>query len=495
MYTLLEDENPKHKFASKDELDNFLVKIYRYYIHRGFSYIVLSELFNILSLAFIIFWSSFLTIFIDYKTLLRTHDIMSSISYGSVNPIVMIFICIFSVFWIYSLIKFPFTIYEYWKVHTFYRSVLNIKNIHDYEWYEIVHLLENLKHLCYHKESYSSLDIANIILRRDNYLISMVNLDILNFYNHRFFTKVFEWCLFYVVFNFFFKSNNIRRDIFSKYKHPILVYHLKIRFVCMGIASFILSPFVLSFLLIYIFFKHAERIKTKPSILGLRDWSLYARYKFRDLNEYPHLFQQRLNQSYYYAQTYSNMHHSPLLGLCIRFIVFVIGSIFIVFVIIGLLDSDLLTKTEIGNVNLLFLTGILGTILTFLRNSLPSKHTYLDPKDTLNKVMSYIHYTPDTWISTPHKSHVRDEFLSLFEYRLVLVIFELLSVFIVPFIFIFKMPKFAENIVNFFRDYTADTDNNGSICKVSAFNEHLDVSHQLADKLQYSINNFNSSYV
>lgn len=86
----------------------------------------------------------------------------------------------------------------------------------------------------------------------------------------------------------------------------------------MGFMSLILSPFILIFLLIYFIFRHGEvfifkkfffkyfikELRNRPGIFLSRQWSPMARWKFRELNELPHVFQKRLNASYNFAQQY-----------------------------------------------------------------------------------------------------------------------------------------------------------------------------------------------
>ena len=43
-----------------------------------------------------------------------------------------------------------------------------------------------------------------------------------------------------------------------------------------------------------------------PSSIGSRQFTQLARWKFREFNELPHLFQQRINRAYPVADTYVN---------------------------------------------------------------------------------------------------------------------------------------------------------------------------------------------
>ena len=48
----------------------------------------------------------------------------------------------------------------------------------------------------------------------------------------------------------------------------------------------------------------SQEYHKNPSTIGSRAYSPFARWKFREFNELPHLFQKRLNQSYLIANRY-----------------------------------------------------------------------------------------------------------------------------------------------------------------------------------------------
>ena len=84
------------------------------------------------------------------------------------------------------------------------------------EWREVVQKLVKVPGLHYTKqqEPLTPLDIANRIMRKDNYMIAMINKDIFNlkvplpfFPNRNMVTKTVEWSLAYTVFDFVFPTN------------------------------------------------------------------------------------------------------------------------------------------------------------------------------------------------------------------------------------------------------------------------------------------------
>lgn len=61
----------------------------------------------------------------------------------------------------------------------------------------------------------------------------------------------------------------------------------------MALVNFLLSPFLIAFLLIYFFLRNGEAFYHRPSSLGARRWSALAKWRLREFNELPHLVTHR----------------------------------------------------------------------------------------------------------------------------------------------------------------------------------------------------------
>lgn len=68
------------------------------------------------------------------------------------------------------------------------------------EWREVVNKLERVPGF----QSLSALDIANRIMRKDNYMIAMINKDVFEVGN---LTKMIEWSIGWTVFDLVFPRN------------------------------------------------------------------------------------------------------------------------------------------------------------------------------------------------------------------------------------------------------------------------------------------------
>lgn len=66
----------------------------------------------------------------------------------------------------------------------------------------------------------------------------------------------------------------------------------------------IFAPFIFCYSLIYVFFKYFEESYKNPRIIGNREYSISAQWKFKEFNELPHYFMRRLNNSSQIADQY-----------------------------------------------------------------------------------------------------------------------------------------------------------------------------------------------
>lgn len=124
-----------------------------------------------------------------------------------------------------------------------------------------------------------------------------------------------------------FVSSSKRRELIESYvlsslSSRVLIseYSLRKRFLLMGFINAALAPFIVFYLLIYSFFRYFEvrqaalsvalaqtsvqEYHKNPSSIGTRAFTELARWKFREYNELPHVFKQRLNLAHPLSQTY-----------------------------------------------------------------------------------------------------------------------------------------------------------------------------------------------
>lgn len=79
------------------------------------------------------------------------------------------------------------------------------------------------------------------------------------------------------------------------------------------------------------------------------------------------------------------------------------------------------------------------------------------------------HYLPVEWREKAHHLEVRDQFAVMFDHKLVLLFYELLSVLLIPIILFTSLPNSAEKIIDFIRDFTIHVESAGYICSFAVF--------------------------
>lgn len=119
--------------------------------------------------------------------------------------------------------------------------------------------------------------------------------------------------------------------------------------------------------------------------------------------------------------------------------------------------------------SLIWYFGIAGAILVTARSFVANDPTDYDPSEILTGFAEHSHFCPTLWREEPYSVKVRREFASLFQFRIVSLLMELVSVIVVPFILWFPLAESAGSIVDFFREFTVHVDGIGYVCSFGIF--------------------------
>ena len=114
------------------------------------------------------------------------------------------------------------------------------------------------------KERLDAMDIANRLMRRENYIIALFNKDVLDFTipipflrNRLFFSQTLLWTLHFSILGLVFDENNqVRPRILKSENRGQLGRDLRVRFAFAATMNLIFSPFVAMFLLIDFIFTY-----------------------------------------------------------------------------------------------------------------------------------------------------------------------------------------------------------------------------------------------
>ncbi|CAO3606851.1 unnamed protein product [Cunninghamella blakesleeana] len=476
------------RWTNVENMDDFFQRVYTYYQGKGLYCILLSRLLNLLTLGFVIFFSTFLIGCVDYPDI-RHHTKLSEVviphCYSRLSSSTSLFLFIFIIWWVWEAVRFIRDIPALREMHNFYEHLLEVpdKDMQTISWQQILSRIIDIRETNPNTSKSSPIrldahDVANRIMRTDNYLIALFNKDILNitipipYLKHKYmFTRDLEWNLSFCLLSYVFDHRGQVRKRFLREKNKILlVAGLQRRFIFMGLLNLVFTPFILVYLVVYFFFRYFEEFRKNPSEIGSRSYSPFAKWKFREFNELPHLLKARISSSYPIANKYIDQFPKEKTALLARFVSFITGSIGAVLLILTLLDSEALTNFEItDNRTVFFYLGIFGAIFEVTRRMVPDEHLIFEPETLLRQVVEHTHYFPSEWHGHLHSDEVRAQFCLLFDYKVSLFLQELVSVVFTPLILCLSLPLCAEQIIDFFREFTVHVDGLGYVCSFAQF--------------------------
>jgi autophagy-related protein 9 len=518
-YSLLSDTSsadepdPMFMYAQKKEnidmSDSFFQRIYSYHQKKGFYCIVLGQLCYILTVLFSISFSSFITICVNWKSINSETESLKDAIYPKCYPpeghnfLTVSFFMIFFIFWIVIVVYSIYYIYSMIEIRDFYVDQLGIfdNNLKNIKWESVVDKInEKIPFIDMHY-------VTNKIMRYDNYLISMINQDVLGIDEISFgvtFTKILEWNLHKcIIASLFTKGVLMRNVMFSKYLHEYEKRLDKI-FKIVGILNIIFAPFVITALAVYFIYKYASEYHKNPKSLGIYSFTPLTKWKIRDFNELKHVNVERLNKAHPIVLKYLSQFISEPFNIILKFLSFIIGSMLIILAIVSFFNSDMIVSLFLIEQPIVFYLGILSAFyVNISNNTIDENENSPDPDETYNELVDVLHYVPELWEHLNRQERYT-ELKKLFKLQWLNFLNELLSIIYVPFVFIFWLPKRSRKIVKFFQENSVYVDKLDIICCNSLFKQNLrfkvspgggiENSQVIQKKMTQSINNFGERY-
>ncbi|KAK2455338.1 autophagy-related protein [Trifolium repens] len=502
---LLNGESPN--VESIADLDLFFERLYIYYCEKGLWCIIIKWIVELLSLGFIICFSAFFLLFVDWNGLRNAKCGMDAVESGMkpcdlakealhqhpltpltlTKAIIVGYLGIFSIYWIFCFLRFFAQLKYTLEIREFYYNSLHVTDseIQTMPWatvLEKVVLVQSSRQLCVVKDL-NAHDIVMRLMRKENYLIGMLNKGVLAFPISKWIpgagptvksstngtqyrlvlTKTLEWTLNWCILQSMFDRNfHVIGDFKSNPRT------LKKRLMIVGLAMLLLSPFLVIFMLVYLFLRHAEQFYNHPSTASSRRWSNLSRWIFRGFNEVDHLFKHRINSSVLHASDYLKQFPSPIISIIAKFISFVSGGFAAILIIIAFLEESLLEGHIFGR-NLLWYAAVFGTITAISRAAIVNELLVIDPEGAMSMVVQHTHYMPKRWRGKESTETVRIEFETLFQYTGMMLLEEMASIFLTPYLLLFVVPKRVDDILQFITDFTMDIEGVGDVCSFSVF--------------------------
>ncbi|KAG2188048.1 hypothetical protein INT44_000799 [Umbelopsis vinacea] len=476
------------RWANIANMDHFFQRVYSYYLGKGYYCILLAKVLNLLTLAFTIIFSTFLVGCVNYSEIpshTKLSEVLEPQCLSKLSFPKVLFLLIFVVWWVWQALQFWWDLPALNEMHMFYVHLLDVsdKDMATITWQEILERIISVRESNPNMASTAPIkldahDIANRIMRKDNYLIALFNKDILNITiplpylrNMHVFTRDLEWNLSFCVLSYVFDSNGQIRKRFLKDKNrAVLAEGLRRRFIIMGFLNLICAPFILAYLIIYFFFRYFEEYHKNPGAIGSRNYSPFAKWKLREFNELPHLFKRRLNSSHVSANKYLDQFPKDKTALIARFVAFISGSFAGILAIITLFDSEALLNFELTpNGTILFYIGLFGGLFAVSRGLIPDDTLVFEPEQDIRKVIEVTHYFPNEWRGKLHTDEVKGQFSQMFDMKITLFLQEFLSILFTPLVLWYSLPQCSTQIIDFFREFTVHVDGLGYVCSFALF--------------------------
>ncbi|KAI4301121.1 hypothetical protein L6164_034434 [Bauhinia variegata] len=403
------------------------------------------------------------------------------------KAIIVGYLGIFSIYWFFCFLRFFTQLRDIIEIRQFYYNSLHVTDIEiqTMPWATILEKVvqvQSSKQLCLVKDL-SAHDIVMRLMRKENYLIGMLNKGVLAFPISQWLpgagpkvkcspngsqyrlilTKTLEWTFNWCILQSMFDRNFcVRRDFVSNSKT------LKKRLMVVGLSMLLLSPFLVIFMLVYLFLRHAEQFYNHPSTASSRRWSNFSKWIFREFNEVDHLFEHRINSSVVHACAYLKQFPSPIISIIAKFISFVSGGFAAILIIIAFLEESLLEGHIFGR-NLFWYAAVFGTITAISRAAVPEELLVLNPEGPMSMVVQHTHYMPKRWRGKECSKAVCIEFETIFQYTGMMLLEEMTSIFLTPYLLLFIVPKRVDDILQFIAEFTTNIEGVGHVCSFSTF--------------------------
>ncbi|CCT67434.1 probable APG9-integral membrane protein required for Cvt and autophagy transport [Fusarium fujikuroi] len=496
--------NPREKalwrWVNTSNLDSFMRDVYDYYEGGGLWCILCANALWLLETLFVAVLLTFLCQCIDYSKIPHSkslHEVVVPQCTRKMSGLWNLAIWLYTFFFIWKCVQYFVEIRRLLYIRDFYIYLLDIpeQDMQTVSWQDIVARIMALREQnpktatnitpklrqfigSQSKERLDAHDIANRLMRKENYLIAMINKDVLNLSlpvpflrGRQLFSKTMEWYLHYCILDMAFNElGQVQQDFLRPDRRRLLSQKLKQRLMFAGFLNLIFAPVVLAYVVIVYFFTYYYEYTKDPKQAAARKYTSLAEWKFREFNELPHIFYERLHMSYPFATRYIDQFPKRMTEDIARTIAFMTGAITAILAVGSILDSELFINFEITKDRpVLFYLGIFGAIWAITRGMVSEETLVFNPEYALMNVIEYTHYMPDHWKNKLHSFEVKQEFAELYKMKVVIFLEEVMGIVTTPMLLLFSLPKCSDQIVDFFREFTIHVDGLGYVCSFAVF--------------------------
>ncbi|KAG9831037.1 APG9-domain-containing protein, partial [Aureobasidium melanogenum] len=363
-------------WTNVQNLDAFLLQVYQYFTGHGIWSILLSRFIHLATTAFLFSLFMFLSTCVDYAkipTSKGTSEVLIPQCMKKSSWTKSLLLWAFCFWWIKTLCGYIADISRLRKMEMFYQHLLGIPDtdIQAVSWERVVQGLMKLRDLNpetadtvpkylkttgkQSKQKMDAHDIANRLMRRDNYSIALFNKEIIDLTlsipilgNRQYYSKSLEDCLNHCFSGFIFdEQGQVDPLCLQRKDRHRLIQILRQRLRFLAIMSIFMAPFTITLHCIYYFSRYYAEFRASPSAIGARTFTPLAEWKFREFNELDHDFRHRIKQAHPMAAAYLDQFPRDKTHQFLQFVSLVSGTLAGLLTIATLWDSELFLGFEI----------------------------------------------------------------------------------------------------------------------------------------------------
>ncbi len=458
---MFEDENDSlidnQGWLVEKDLDDFFSQVYDYFLNKGFWSMLAKNVVDTAIGAFALTGFSYL-MGTDFKeTNLKFK--------GSSSPVVYLLgtsLVVYTMNWIVLL-------RQKWKIKKFYETRLRIYEIETCEWNEIVDRIISLQNsgvmIQINNGDLNALTIVQRIMRKDNYMIALINSDILPLRSVQIWdirSKNYWLSNFLIMSIDFVLLRFINKETFKMNTTAVSEKSIRYRLYIMALINLLLLPLSFTYTFVNFFAEYSEEFHSK-NYLGPRNWSPYSMWSFREYNELEHVFKKRMNNSIKYADKFINLYPSPIKFVLLKGLSYIISTVISVLLLIEF------TGYKIDNfvLNFAMLSALFAVVHSCIENTQDTSGSY---KEYLKDLSMEIHYYKNIWNKMSY-NQIKNDLTCMLKYRIELLMRELLSIPLNIFLLCYVLPKYSMVLSSFIQNNTINVCSIGDVCKMSSMKE------------------------
>lgn len=315
----------------------------------------------------------------------------------------------------------------------------------------------------------NDLEIRVRLLRRETYKVAILtdaNIEIPTY------TKPVEWVLEYALWDYIFypSSGHLRRPHLNEDELAAHTLALQRRLNITMWMSIIFAPLIFIYYLLYSILAFAQQVRITPSLATQRVWSTEALLYYRNYNELPHEFNERMNLAAGPASKFLNSRYDTTLEPIIRVLLFMVTTVAITLFFLTLINGDLLTNVTVwSNTTVLYFLGFLTIVVGFLQSLLPNSFESARKERYWKKMQAHLQLPEHVFCDAiSSKKLLGSHFVPAYKKWLT----EILSILITPYVCIKLQPQIGK-ILTYLNNHTFRDNKAGVACSKSIWEKDV----------------------